>query len=163
MPLAAALVGGLLRAVRIDRLIVVAPHTPSLEAIVGLPLERLSAVKAIAARLAQAATGPSVVVAPDLGARQAAHRRRKARRAIVLGRLSGEAVEPRHHRRRGPLPIITTVARAAVLTAARCDRRAAGAAARRRDRRVRRWLAGSASAPRCCVDTVDRRSCGVVG
>ncbi|MBB5156022.1 ribose-phosphate diphosphokinase [Saccharopolyspora phatthalungensis] len=51
-----------------DRLIVVDPHTKSLEAMCGIPVEMLTAVPGLAAAGAERVVGEAVVVAPDLGA-----------------------------------------------------------------------------------------------
>ena len=56
-----------------DRLVVVDPHTPTLEAICPIPVETLSAVPLLAGVLAPDVDG-SVVVAPDLGAAKLAER-----------------------------------------------------------------------------------------
>ena len=94
--LGAAVVGRTLQAVQLDRLVVVDPHTPSLEAIVGLPLERLSAVRALSERIDRSAGTPHVVVAPDLGAVKLAHRYGRelgVPTAVVhKERMSGDAV-----------------------------------------------------------------------
>jgi ribose-phosphate pyrophosphokinase len=66
--LGAAVVGATIRAVGVDQLIVVDPHVAALEAIVGVPLERVSAATSISAALADLSEGERVVVAPDLGA-----------------------------------------------------------------------------------------------
>jgi ribose-phosphate pyrophosphokinase len=66
--LGAAVVGAAIRAVGVDQLIVVDPHVAALEAIVGVPLERVSAATSISAALADLSEGERVVVAPDLGA-----------------------------------------------------------------------------------------------
>jgi ribose-phosphate pyrophosphokinase len=109
--LGAAVLGGMLESVGIDRVAVVDPHTPALEAIVGLPLDRLSAVHSLAGHLALGDDGVSddgahdggahdgganVVVAPDLGAVKLAHRYARelgVPTAVVhKERLSGDAV-----------------------------------------------------------------------
>jgi ribose-phosphate pyrophosphokinase len=51
-----------------DRLVVVDPHTHSLEAMFGVPVEMLTAVPMLARAVSPAIADGSVVVAPDLGA-----------------------------------------------------------------------------------------------
>ncbi|MFD5462172.1 ribose-phosphate diphosphokinase [Kitasatospora sp. NPDC127059] len=51
-----------------DRLVVVDPHTPALEAMSSVPVETLSAVPLLAAALAEHTPAAAVVVSPDLGA-----------------------------------------------------------------------------------------------
>ncbi|MFJ9282847.1 ribose-phosphate pyrophosphokinase [Kitasatospora aureofaciens] len=51
-----------------DRLVVVDPHTPTLEAMSSIPVETLSAVPLLAAALAEHTPAAAVVVSPDLGA-----------------------------------------------------------------------------------------------
>lgn len=51
-----------------DRLLVVDPHTPALEAMCDVPVEMLTAVPGMATRLASSISSETVVVAPDLGA-----------------------------------------------------------------------------------------------
>jgi ribose-phosphate pyrophosphokinase len=62
-----------------DRLIVVDPHTPSLEAQCRIPVETLTAVPTLSGELAAGLPDAPVVVAPDLGAAKLA-----ARYAAVL-------------------------------------------------------------------------------
>lgn len=57
-----------------DRLIVVDPHTPSLEAVSRIPVETLTAVPALCGELAAELPSAPVVVAPDLGAAKLAAR-----------------------------------------------------------------------------------------
>jgi ribose-phosphate pyrophosphokinase len=57
-----------------DRLVVVDPHTPALEAQCRIPVETLSAVSALGAELAAELPEGAVVVAPDLGAVKLAQR-----------------------------------------------------------------------------------------
>ena len=57
-----------------DRLVVVDPHTPALEAVCRIPVETLSAVPALSGELAGELTQGVVVVAPDLGAVKLAER-----------------------------------------------------------------------------------------
>ncbi len=66
--IAARVVADLLRAVRVDRVLVVDPHTPGLEAVFEMPLDALSAVPVLAAGLRPTLPTDAVVVAPDLGA-----------------------------------------------------------------------------------------------
>ncbi|NEW43284.1 ribose-phosphate diphosphokinase [Nocardia cyriacigeorgica] len=65
-----------------DRLVVVDPHTPALEAVCSIPVETLSAVPLLAHHIAPAWT-EAVVVAPDLGAAELAERYAKAMRESV--------------------------------------------------------------------------------
>lgn len=51
-----------------DRLLIVDPHTPALEAMCDVPVEMLTAVPGMATRLASSISSETVVVAPDLGA-----------------------------------------------------------------------------------------------
>ncbi|MFJ9845966.1 ribose-phosphate diphosphokinase [Kitasatospora sp. NPDC101155] len=51
-----------------DRLVVVDPHTPTLEAMSSIPVETLSAVPLLAAALAEDTPAAAVVISPDLGA-----------------------------------------------------------------------------------------------
>ncbi|MBS4730702.1 ribose-phosphate pyrophosphokinase [Mycobacterium sp. SM1] len=57
-----------------DRLMVVDPHTPSLEAVSRVPVETLTAVPALCDALAGELPAPPVIVAPDLGAAKLAAR-----------------------------------------------------------------------------------------
>jgi ribose-phosphate pyrophosphokinase len=57
-----------------DRLVVVDPHTPALEAQCRIPVEILTAVPALSGELAPGLPEGSVVVAPDLGAVKLAER-----------------------------------------------------------------------------------------
>ena len=57
-----------------DRLVVVDPHTPALEAQCRIPVETLTAVPTLAAELAAELPEGAVVVAPDLGAVKLAER-----------------------------------------------------------------------------------------
>jgi len=68
--LGAAVVADAIAAAGAERLVVVDPHTPSLEANFRIPVETLSAVATLSAELPQG----SVVVAPDLGAVKLAER-----------------------------------------------------------------------------------------
>lgn len=66
--IAARVVADLLRAARVDRVLVVDPHTPGLEALFEMPLDALSAVPVLAAGLRPILPANAVVVAPDFGA-----------------------------------------------------------------------------------------------
>ncbi|MFF0455790.1 ribose-phosphate diphosphokinase [Nocardia africana] len=66
-----------------DRLVVVDPHTPALEAICPIPVEILTAVPLLASELEPAMIGRGVAVAPDLGAGERAERFAAALRASV--------------------------------------------------------------------------------
>ncbi len=57
-----------------DRLVVVDPHTPALEAVCRIPVETLTAVPALSGELAGVLPEGVVVVAPDLGAVKLAER-----------------------------------------------------------------------------------------
>jgi ribose-phosphate pyrophosphokinase len=71
---AVRVVGDVLRAAGVDRFVTVDPHIATLEAVVGAPLERVSAVQPLAQTL-RSLTGPdAVIVAPDLGAVKLARR-----------------------------------------------------------------------------------------
>ena len=59
---------------RADRLVVVDPHTPALEAQCPIPVEILTAVPTLSGELAPGLPDGSVVVAPDLGAVKLAER-----------------------------------------------------------------------------------------
>lgn len=71
--LGARIAANMIAAAGADRLVVVDPHTPTLEAMCPIPVETLSAVSLLAGVLAPAAYG-SVIVAPDLGAVKLAER-----------------------------------------------------------------------------------------
>lgn len=58
----------------IDRMLVVDPHTPALEAMAPVPLESVSAVPALVSALARDLPEHAVLVAPDLGAVKLAER-----------------------------------------------------------------------------------------
>jgi ribose-phosphate pyrophosphokinase len=79
-----------------DRVVVVDPHSPAVEATFGLPVETVSAVAVLAGAAASAGLENGVVVAPDLGAAKLA--RRYAERlglpvaVVQKRRVSGEAV-----------------------------------------------------------------------
>jgi ribose-phosphate pyrophosphokinase len=80
-PVAARVVADLIGAVRADRVLVVDPHTPGLEALFGIPVEAVSAAPLLASRLTPLLPVDAVVVAPDLGAVKLAERY-----AALLGR-----------------------------------------------------------------------------
>lgn len=63
-----------LAAAAVDRIVVVDPHTPTLEAIAAVPVTTLSAVSTLAAALARSLPADAVLVAPDLGAVKLAER-----------------------------------------------------------------------------------------
>ncbi|AHH18312.1 putative ribose-phosphate pyrophosphokinase [Nocardia nova SH22a] len=66
-----------------DRLIVVDPHSPTLEAICPIPVEVLTAVPLLADELAPALIGRGVVIAPDLAAGERAEHFASILRASV--------------------------------------------------------------------------------
>ena len=66
--LGSAVVADAIAAAGADRLIVVDPHTPALEAVCRIPVETLSAVPALSGELAGELPKGAVIVAPDLGA-----------------------------------------------------------------------------------------------
>jgi ribose-phosphate pyrophosphokinase len=70
----ARVVADLIGALQVDRVLVVDPHTPGLEALFGMPVEAVSAVSVIAAALMPLLPADAVVVAPDLGAVKLAER-----------------------------------------------------------------------------------------
>jgi ribose-phosphate pyrophosphokinase len=92
----ARVVADLLHAVHIDAVLVVDPHTPALEAMVGMPLESVNAIGLLTAILEQDVPPNGVVVAPDLGAVKRAQRyaaRLELPMAFVRKtRLSGDTV-----------------------------------------------------------------------
>lgn len=67
-PVGLRVVADVLRASHVDRLVVVDPHTPALESIVGVPVETTSAVPLLAEALRGHVDRDGVLVAPDLGA-----------------------------------------------------------------------------------------------
>lgn len=67
-PVSVRVVGELLRAVGVARALVVDPHTPAVEAILGIPVERVTAVGVLADAVHEDLGADAVVVAPDLGA-----------------------------------------------------------------------------------------------
>lgn len=78
--LGSAVVADAIAAAGVDRLVIVDPHTPTLEAVCRIPAEALSAVPVLAGELAGGLPDGAVVVAPDLGAVKLAERY-----AAVLG------------------------------------------------------------------------------
>ena len=94
-PIGARVVLDALAAVGTDRLVVVDPHTPALEAMAPMAVEILTAVPVVAAALAPLASG-AVLVAPDLGAVRLAEAYAKVldRPVAVVrkSRLTGQAV-----------------------------------------------------------------------
>lgn len=72
--IAARVTAELIDAVGVDRVLVVDPHTPGLEALFGVPLDAVSAVPVLAAALRPLLPLDAVVVAPDLGAVKLAER-----------------------------------------------------------------------------------------
>ena len=95
-PVGARVVADLLAAVHVDRVLVVDPHTATLEAMFPMPVERISAVSVLAAALQPLATPDAVVVAPDLGAVKLAERYAATLELPVViirkTRLSGSSV-----------------------------------------------------------------------
>lgn len=80
-----------------DRLVVVDPHTSTLEAMCAMPVEMLTAVPVLAAALRPVVAEAAVVVAPDLGAVKLAERYASLlRRPVAVvrkSRVSGGLVE----------------------------------------------------------------------
>ena len=72
--LGSAVVANAIAAAGADRLVVVDPHTPALEAQCQIPVEILTAVPTLSGELASGLPEGSVVVAPDLGAVKLAER-----------------------------------------------------------------------------------------
>jgi ribose-phosphate pyrophosphokinase len=72
--LGAAVVADAIASAGADRLVVVDPHTPTLEAQCRIPVETLSAVTTLSGELARDMPQGAVVVAPDLGAVKLAER-----------------------------------------------------------------------------------------
>lgn len=67
-PVGLRVVADVLRASPIERLVVVDPHTPALESIMGLPVATTTAVPLLAEALPLHADTDAVLIAPDLGA-----------------------------------------------------------------------------------------------
>jgi ribose-phosphate pyrophosphokinase len=72
--LGVAVIADAIAATGVDRLVVVDPHTPTLEAQCRIPVETLSAVAALSGELAGDLPHGAAVVAPDLGAVKLAER-----------------------------------------------------------------------------------------
>ena len=72
--LGSAVIADAIAAAGADRLVVVDPHTPALEAVCRVPVETLSAVPVLSGQLAGELAEGAVVVAPDLGAVKLAER-----------------------------------------------------------------------------------------
>ncbi|MCI4674135.1 ribose-phosphate diphosphokinase [Candidatus Mycolicibacterium alkanivorans] len=94
--LGSAVVTDAIAAAGADRLVVVDPHTPSLEAQCRIPVETLTAVPTLAGELVAEVSVGAVVVAPDLGAVKLAERYAEVLRGPVAvvrkHRESGAAV-----------------------------------------------------------------------
>jgi len=94
--LGSAVVADATAAAGADRLVVVDPHTPALEAVYRIPVETLSAVPTLSGELAGELPEGTVVVAPDLGAVKLAERYATVLRGPVAvvrkRRESGSAV-----------------------------------------------------------------------
>lgn len=91
--LGSAVVTDAIAAAGADRLVVVDPHTPALEAQCRIPVETLSAVPALSGELAGELPDEAVVVAPDVGAVKLAERYAAA--------LHGPVAVVRKHRESG--------------------------------------------------------------
>ncbi|MFN2556342.1 MAG: ribose-phosphate diphosphokinase [Nitriliruptorales bacterium] len=96
-PISVRVVADLLTASGVERLVVVDPHTPDIEAIFDIPVLSTTAVPVLASALASEVGENAVIVAPDLGAvklaeQYAAHLDQPV--AIIRKtRVSGEEVE----------------------------------------------------------------------
>ncbi|MEQ7128538.1 ribose-phosphate pyrophosphokinase [Actinopolymorpha sp. B11F2] len=64
----ARVVANAIASTKVDRLVVVDPHTPALEAMCAMPVEMLTAVPILAHALRASIPSDAIVVAPDLGA-----------------------------------------------------------------------------------------------
>jgi ribose-phosphate pyrophosphokinase len=64
----ARVVANAIASTRVDRVLVVDPHTPALEAMCAMPVEMLTAVPILAHALQASIPSNAIVVAPDLGA-----------------------------------------------------------------------------------------------
>jgi ribose-phosphate pyrophosphokinase len=90
--LGSAVVADAIAAAGADRLVVVDPHTPALEAVCRIPVETLSAVPVLSAALATELPEGAVVVAPDLGAVKLAERYAAVLRGpVAVVRKHGES------------------------------------------------------------------------
>lgn len=96
-PVSIRVIGELMAASGVDRVLVVDPHNPTVEAIFGIPVQRTTAIGVLVSALADELLDDAVVVAPDLGAVNLAEQY-----AAELGhpvaimrktRVSGEEVE----------------------------------------------------------------------
>lgn len=96
-PVATRVAADVLQGAAIQRVIVVDPHTPAMEAMFGVPLESITAVPMLTDAVKDELAGPAVVVAPDLGAVKLAERvavRLDLPTAVVRkSRLSDTAVQ----------------------------------------------------------------------
>jgi ribose-phosphate pyrophosphokinase len=72
--LGARVAADVLTVARPDRLMVVDPHSPTVEAMLSIPTDTISAVPVLATALRSRITDDAVVVAPDLGAAKLAER-----------------------------------------------------------------------------------------
>jgi ribose-phosphate pyrophosphokinase len=134
-PVGLRVVADVLRASHVDRLVVVDPHTPALESIVGVPVETTTAVPLLADVLRQRIDSDAVLVAPDLGAAKLVERYaalldvevaivRKTRRSgeeVTAGGIVGE-VEGRR-----PIVVDDMISTAATIESAADALRNAGA------------------------------------
>lgn len=91
--LGSAVVADAIAAAGADRLVVIDPHTPNLEAMCRIPVETLTAVATLSCELAADLPDAPVIVAPDLGAAKLA-----ARYATFL---DGSVAIVRKHRESG--------------------------------------------------------------
>jgi len=73
-PISARIVGGLLQAVGVDRLVTIEPHSATLEAMYPIPVLMLTAVPVLTEALRASIPPDAVVVSPDLGAVRLAER-----------------------------------------------------------------------------------------
>lgn len=73
-PISARVVGGLLQAAGVDRLVTIEPHSTTLEAMYPIPVLMLTAVPALTEALRASIPPDAVVVSPDLGAVRLAER-----------------------------------------------------------------------------------------
>lgn len=123
-----------LEAAGVQRVVVVDPHTPALEAMFGVPVEAVTAVPMLARALQEDLSEQHVVVAPDLGAVKLAERVAaylELPTAVVRKtRVSGAAVETSglvgDVRGMAPVLVDDMVSTAGTLEAAAAALRAAG-------------------------------------
>lgn len=96
-PISIRVIADLVAASGVERLVVVDPHTPDVEAIFDIPVLSTTAVPVLASALAAEVKGDVVVVAPDLGAvklaEQYASELDQPVAIIRKTRVSGEEVE----------------------------------------------------------------------